>query len=146
MAKEETGQRVLAYVQRVIDGDTLAVITEDETGWTDMGMGQHVKTTVRQFQSVRLARIDAPERSTPAGPLSTVWVREQLVSFASVELEIIRRDKYGRLLAEVHYGNKNLSNELLASGMATVYSRSADSDDTPIQALPTMVGIIPRAW
>lgn len=124
-----------AYIERVVDADTLQVTTEQNSDWADLGLGHFVSSCFREKTKVRLARINAPENSTSAGKLSTAWARQELAGYSSVNLDVIGYDKYGRVLAEVTYGDKNLSNELLASSHAVAYGRDAD-DDSPIQPVP----------
>ena len=123
---------MIAYIERVIDADTLEVTTEQKTDWVDLGLGHFVSSCFREKTKVRLARINAPENRTDAGKLSTAWVRQELAGYPHVTLDVLGYDKYGRLLAEVSYGAKNLSNELLSAAYAVAYARGTD-EDTPIQ-------------
>lgn len=128
-------EKMIGYLQRIIDGDTLVVVTVVDSGWVDMGLGRSLQVSERQEEHVRLARVNAPENSTPAGQISTAWVRQQLTGFDHVELTVLGFDKFHRLLCEVMYGDKNLSDELLKAGEAVVYGRGSD-DDSVIQPLP----------
>jgi endonuclease YncB( thermonuclease family) len=72
--------------------------------------------------NVRLACIDAPESSqAPFGNQA----RQQLQALApvgsSVELQIKATDRYGRSVAELTRGGRNLNQALVASGVAFVY-------------------------
>ncbi len=72
--------------------------------------------------NVRLACIDAPESSqAPFG----AQARQQLLALApvgsSVELRIKATDRYGRSVAELTRGGRNLNQALVASGAAFVY-------------------------
>jgi endonuclease YncB( thermonuclease family) len=72
--------------------------------------------------NVRLACIDAPESSqAPFG----AQARQQLQALASVgssvELRIKATDRYGRSVAELTRGGRNLNQALVASGVAFVY-------------------------
>jgi endonuclease YncB( thermonuclease family) len=72
--------------------------------------------------NVRLACIDAPESSqAPFGSQA----RQQLQALApvgsSVELRIKATDRYGRSVAELTRGGRNLNQALVASGVAVVY-------------------------
>ena len=69
--------------------------------------------------NVRLACIDAPESSqAPFGSQA----RQQLQALApvgsSVELRIQATDRYGRSVAEIARGGRNLNQALVASGVA----------------------------
>jgi endonuclease YncB( thermonuclease family) len=72
--------------------------------------------------NVRLACIDAPESSQ--APFGT-QARQQLQALApvgsSVELRIKAIDRYGRSVAELTRGGRNLNQALVASGDAFVY-------------------------
>ncbi len=72
--------------------------------------------------NVRLACIDAPESSqAPFG----AQARQQLQALApvgsSVELRVKATDRYGRSVAELTRGGRNLNQALVASGVAFVY-------------------------
>ena len=72
--------------------------------------------------NVRLACIDAPEsRQAPFG----AEARQQLQALApvgsTVELRVKATDRYGRAVAELTRGGRNLNQTLVASGVAFVY-------------------------
>jgi endonuclease YncB( thermonuclease family) len=72
--------------------------------------------------NVRLACIDAPESSqAPFG----AEARQQLQALApvgsTVELRIKATDRYGRSIAELTRGGRNLNQALVTSGLAFVY-------------------------
>jgi endonuclease YncB( thermonuclease family) len=93
-----------ATVLSIGDGDTLRVREGSRT------------------LNVRLACIDAPESSQ--APLGA-QARQQLQALApmgsSVELRIKATDRYGRSVAELIRGGRNLNQTLVASGVAFVY-------------------------
>ena len=93
------------FVVRVIDGDTL----ELETG-----------------QKVRLKGINTPEKSEWLDAEATEFVSE-LVENRSVEIENHGFDKYGRILAYVFVGGRNLNREILERGLGTLYYYGEDS-------------------
>ena len=97
-------QAIPATVLSIGDGDTLRVREGSRT------------------VNVRLACIDAPETSqAPFG----AQVRQQLQVLApvgsTVELRIKATDRYGRSVAELSRGGRNLNQALVASGAAFVY-------------------------
>ncbi len=112
-----------AWVQRVVDGDTLIVIV-------DLGLG-HQTRPVR----LRLRGIDCPELSTLAGRTARDFVREALAPAKFVIITTHRTDTYGRYLADVRYladsGDPEtvltegvyLNRQLLEEHMAKRYSR-----------------------
>ena len=96
---------VLFYVTRVIDGDT-------------------VEGGILVKQHVRLAGINAPPETEPAGVLA----RNRLMVLTSNRMCVINiygREKYGRLLADLippSSDGKTASQILLAEGLAKPYS------------------------
>ncbi|MCA9395363.1 MAG: thermonuclease family protein [Candidatus Omnitrophica bacterium] len=79
-----------AYVERVIDADTLKVIV-------DCGFG------IRHRQTVRLKGIDAPELKTIPGTRAAAWVKNQLKECPFIILRTHKTDKYARYLGDVFY-------------------------------------------
>lgn len=106
---------VAARIVRVIDGDTLVV---DAHPWP----GHAVRV------SVRLRGIDTPERRSrcPAERLAGDRARselERLVSgFPTVELVNVSGGKYyGRVLADLRAGTRDVAEAMLESGLARSY-------------------------
>jgi len=97
-----------ANVERVVDGDTLAVNV-------DCGFGIWIR------QKLRLKGIDAPERGTVQGLRAKQWVEDQLQSGPEVMIATHKSDKYDRYLADVFCGNVYLNQALLDEGLAKVY-------------------------
>ena len=97
-------QTIRATVLSIGDGDTLRVREGNRT------------------VNVRLACIDAPESSQ--APFGT-QARQQLQALApvgsSVELRVKATDRFGRSVAELTRGGRNLNQALVASGVAFVY-------------------------
>ncbi len=86
----------------VSDGDTLTLLVG------------------RKKYKIRLAQIDAPEKSQPWGQRSKQSLSE--LAFArTVEVEVETEDRYGRLVATVSAGDLNLNLEQIRRGMAWVY-------------------------
>ena len=91
---------------RVTDGDTLRV---------------KVQGVAMDF---RLAQIDAPEKDQPYGSEA----REQLLKLVrgqQVVLVPADTDRYGRTIADVWVGNRNVNRELVLSGSAWFYDEFA---------------------
>ncbi|MDF1610517.1 thermonuclease family protein [Hoeflea sp. YIM 152468] len=106
---------VTAQVVRIIDGDTLEV---DAHPWP----GHAVRV------SIRLRGIDTPERRSRCPEQRAAAKRahaqlERLVSgFATIELINVSGGKYfGRVLADVKAGNRDIAAAMLASGLARPY-------------------------
>jgi micrococcal nuclease len=98
--------RVASY--RVVDGDTLDVSL-------DLGF-----STFRR-EKIRLARINAPEMKTEAGPVSKSHLSD-ILDGKDIVVKTMkdRKDRYGRYIAEVWVGLKNV-NDLMVADNAAVY-------------------------
>lgn len=79
-----------AVVERVIDGDTLAVRI-------DLGFDTW------RTEKVRLRGIDAPEMKTAAGKKSKAFVVKQLAKAGQVVVRTYKTDVYGRYVGDVFY-------------------------------------------
>lgn len=84
----------------VTDGDTLTV--EGSAGET---------------VTIRLWGIDAPETSQPFGPEATAVARQEAEG-ERVEVEVVDRDQYGRVIGRVHVDGTTLGRTLTRSGYA----------------------------
>ena len=75
---------------------------------------------------VRLAGIDAPElrskveREAKLARAGRAYLAECILG-TDVDLEVLKQDKYGRLLANVSKSGVNYSNLMIASGFARTY-------------------------
>ena len=96
-------------VIRVYDGDSIYV--QDEFS----------------FYPVRLAYIDAPEKGQPFSEKARGYL-VQLLKNRLVFLDIIAKDKYDRVLAEVFYNNLNINKEMVQNGYAWCYRQFGHSD------------------
>ena len=104
-----------ARVIKVYDGDTITIASR---------IGMFDRTYYRF--SVRLARIDCPEKRTKNQnekecALKAQKELEDLILNKFVKLEVIKTDKYGRLLAEVYYKNKSINAWMLHNHLAVEY-------------------------
>jgi len=70
--------------------------------------------------SIRLAEIDAPERDQPWASDAKQALSEKVLG-AQVTLEVIDTDSYGRLVARVRRGDRDINRELVREGHAWVY-------------------------
>lgn len=105
-----------ATVNSIYDGDTIRVDI-------DLGFG-----IIFRDQPLRLLGIDTPElrgEERPQGLLSKAFVEERIPvgSIIKIVTQKDRKEKFGRYLAIVYYGeeSKNLNEELLQTGMAKSY-------------------------
>jgi endonuclease YncB( thermonuclease family) len=72
--------------------------------------------------NVRLACIDAPETSqAPHGASARAQLQALAAVGTTVELRVKATDRYGRSVAELSRGGRNLNQALVASGSAFVY-------------------------
>jgi len=93
-----------ATVLSIGDGDTLRVREGSRT------------------LNVRLACIDAPETSqAPHGASARAQLQALAPAGSAVELRVKATDRYGRSVAELSRGGRNLNQALVASGAAFVY-------------------------
>lgn len=95
-----------ARLVRTVDGDTVHLDV-------DLGFG-----IWRYDQSYRLARIDAPEMNTEAGPTSKTRLDQLLRGASALMVTTSRADKYGRYLVELYADGHNVSDWLVANGLA----------------------------
>lgn len=127
---------IFGFVERVIDGDTVRV--RHVPGY---GMGRKIPEPLNQrgianeTLSIRLYAIDAPETgknkrktSQPFGEEATAFISD-MVFQDMVRITLLRRDQYGRAVAQVETisnspfsGSKDLSMELAKAGLAELYT------------------------
>ena len=93
-------ETITVDVVEVTDGDTLTV---------EGSAGDRV--------DVRLWGIDAPESGQPYGPEATAVARKE-AGGERVEVEVMERGPYGRLIGRVHVGGTTLGRTLARSGYA----------------------------
>lgn len=98
-----SGENITGMVVGVSDGDTITVL---------IGGRDQIR--------VRLANIDAPEKSQPFGQRSKQALSD-LVFGKPVECERSGTDRYGRTIALCHVGITNVNLSMVRSGMAWVY-------------------------
>ena len=92
------------FVSKVVDGDTFDFKDQDRT------------------YRIRLSEIDTPEMNQPWG----IEARSALVSKVSnvqLKVNVIDTDRYGRKVAKVWFGRRDINRELVREGHAWVYER-----------------------
>jgi micrococcal nuclease len=110
--------RYKAKIERIIDGDTLTTTL-------------FLPFDILKFETVRLARINAPEKrgiEKPEGLISEKALDDWLIALnnteSRVEIETTKKGKYGRYIAEIWYRLNpenpllNLSDEMVSAGYA----------------------------
>ncbi|MET0661137.1 MAG: thermonuclease family protein [Steroidobacteraceae bacterium] len=94
----------------VMDGDTLQVLVRGRA------------------MDVRLAEVDAPERAQPYGWEATLTLID-LVRNRTVRVAPYDVDRYGRVVAHVYLGERDVGRELVQQGAAWFYSHYASNAD-----------------
>lgn len=99
----------------VVDGDTLDMTVD---------LGFHIHVTDR----FRLRGLNTPERGKPGYAEAKAFVAHAVLGqTVRVETRLDAADKYGRMLADVHYNDPangltyHLNQELLDAGLAVPY-------------------------
>ena len=105
-----TAHAWLAKVVSVTDGDTIKVFNAEQ--------GQ-VK--------IRLYGIDTPEKGQPYGKAAGKHLAS-LIAGATVEVESVTKDRYGRTVGIVLDNEVNINQEMVMAGYAWVYRKYCDRD------------------
>lgn len=108
----------IAQVQRIIDGDTIDVLV-------DCGFRRYSR------ERLRLARINTPEirgNEREQGLIAKAFVEKAMPEGSVIAFTSLKEDAFGRWLSEIFYIDQNdleynLSDELLAHGLAELYTR-----------------------
>lgn len=106
--------RLTGMAVRVLDGDTAEILTAD-----------------KQRIRVRLANIDAPEKSQAFGQRS----KENLTDLiAGKQVDVLDQggDQYGRRIGRIYVGNTEANVEQVRAGMAWVYTRYNHDPALPV--------------
>jgi len=109
----------------VSDGDTIKVLKD----------GRQVK--------IRLAAIDCPEKGQPYGQKAKRFTAD-MVAGKVVKIWPTDTDRYGRIVAFIFVGDKNLNKELLSSGLAwhyKKYSRDPELAKLEFEARSKKIGL-----
>jgi len=93
-------------VVRILDGDTLIIIGQDNIELT-----------------LRLAGIDAPEKDQLFG-LEASRFLDSLLSTHAIHLDNMEREKFGRILADIYIGSRWINLEMVQNGWAWAYPNS----------------------
>lgn len=108
--KEEN--QITGEVVRIADGDTITIIVPDENG----GSPQEIK--------IRLAGIDAPEKSQDFGTISKRALSDMIWN-KPVTVTILDTDRYGRKIGDINVPgmDKTANEEMLEQGYAWHYTQ-----------------------
>ena len=124
----------LVVIVKVADGDTMRgrhvpALDFARGRWRSKSRAEGGKLKLsEETLQIRLYAVDAPETAKfgnegmPLGDEATAFARERLDG-KRVRITLQSKDQYGRAVAKLSYGlfRKDLSGELLANGLATVY-------------------------
>lgn len=113
MAPWAWGESLEGHVVCVSDGDTLTVMD-----------------AAQQEHALRLAGIDAPERSQPFGPAARLFLVQTVLGRA-VRFEIQKRDRYGRPVGRLVVDDADVALRLVEHGLAWHYTRYAHEQPEP---------------
>ncbi|MFH1495074.1 MAG: thermonuclease family protein [Pseudomonadota bacterium] len=102
------GDVIVGKVVGVSDGDTLTVLD---------GSNRRYK--------IRLSAIDAPEKNQPFG-MRSKQALSSLCFGKDARVTPLKEDRYGRTVADVDCGGKNVNEEQIRTGMAWVYRKYAN--------------------
>jgi len=86
----------------VTDGDTITVLVGKEQ------------------KKIRLAEIDAPEKSQAFGNLAKMMLSEKVFG-KEVRVTVTDKDRYGRYVGKVTYNGRNINEEMVKEGFAWHY-------------------------
>ena len=104
-----SAETINAKVIRVLDGDTIDVVT--------------LPANVLTYESpirIRFANIDAPEKSQAYG-MQSRSVLAAAIEDKRVDIDITAHDKYGRAIGTVILNGQNINRYMVESGSAWVY-------------------------
>jgi endonuclease YncB( thermonuclease family) len=107
----------------LVFGTTAAIAGSDSGVVISVGDGDTLRVREgSRIRTVRLACIDAPETSqAPQGASARAALQALAPVGSALELRIQTTDRYGRSVAELFRGGRNLNQALVASGAAFVY-------------------------
>ena len=90
-----------------------------------VGDGDTVRVTSQQGEKVtiRLACIDAPETSQGTSGKWSTQTLKGLIQGKSISLKPQVKDRYGRTVAEIYVGNRNINLQMVRQGAAFAYRK-----------------------
>lgn len=104
-----SAETINAEVIRVLDGDTIDVVTLPASQ-------SESETPLR----IRFANIDAPEKSQLYG-IQAREVLKSAIDKKRVDIDITAHDKYGRAIGTVTLDGRNINRYMVETGSAWVY-------------------------
>ena len=97
----------VAYVERVIDGDTIKLRID---------LGFKITFT----SNCRLAGIDAPEMKA-GGQAAKTFLQRELLEETEVLIKSMKLDKYGRPVVTIYHRGENINQKIVDNGHAKKY-------------------------
>lgn len=110
-----TAADIVGRVVGVSDGDTITVLVDNH-----------------DRLKVRLAGIDAPEKSQPFGSVSKKSLSDQVFG-KTVNIEANKKDRYGRFLGRVISNGTDVCLEQIRAGMAWHYKRYSNEQSESLR-------------
>lgn len=110
-----TAADIVGRVVGVSDGDTITVLVDNH-----------------DRLKVRLAGIDAPEKSQPFGSVSKKSLSDQVFG-KTVNIESNKKDRYGRFLGRVLFNGTDVCLEQIRAGMAWHYKRYSNEQSESLR-------------
>ncbi|QWD65938.1 thermonuclease family protein [Polynucleobacter sp. MWH-Aus1W21] len=110
-----TAADIVGRVVGVSDGDTITVLVDNH-----------------DRLKVRLAGIDAPEKSQPFGSVSKKSLSDQVFG-KTVNIESNKKDRYGRFLGRVIFNGTDVCLEQIRAGMAWHYKRYSNDQSESLR-------------
>lgn len=142
-ANAADAQSITGKVVGVADGDTITILIDSRAG----------KETVK----IRLAQIDAPEKTQPWGQKSKQALSD-LVYNKIIRADVETKDRYGRYVANLYDGGVWVNQRMVATGNAWVYRQYSNSaqlvqqealakkSQTGLWSLPAKERVQPWEW
>lgn len=118
-----------AVVSKVLDGDTIKIypVTRDDTLFKAATV--KAKTDNSGNYTVRLANIDAPEKTQPFGFDSKLALSDLLPTGSIITVELLKGITYGRLIGEIFNDKgRNINKLMVQKGCAYVYDEYFHGD------------------
>lgn len=104
-----------ASLRRIVDGDTVR-----------LDVDLHIRDLFLMNIDCRLARINAPELSTPEGPKATAHLASLLKAVPALLVVPRGNDKYGRLLIDILSGDTTVNDLMVRDGFAVTMMHAPD--------------------
>ena len=121
---------ILNISQSTISSDAIAANPIEN--WEGVGLSVWDGNTLEvskdgKIYRLVLATIMAPQRGQPYSKESRTYLKD-LVYGQKIHVSVIRYNRYGRIIAEVKIGEKNINAEMVKAGMAWAYTRFNDNE------------------